>query len=149
VSTSASPLESPQRPTVVNAAYWVWIACAAALLFFGVMALFISSDATREAMLERDPDADVDAALNLIRGFGGITVAVGIVIAALVGQVRKGQGRLRRALAVLSVVFAFMLVVTTTLGIAYFPLVIVAVALLVATVLIYRPAAAPWFNRAR
>ncbi|MCX5041770.1 hypothetical protein OG921_01010 [Aldersonia sp. NBC_00410] len=132
---------------MVTAAYWVWIVAAAALVFFGVMALFIAGDATRESMLDKNPDADVDAALTLIRGFGGITIVVGLVIAALVGQVRKGKARMRRALAVLSVVFAFMLVVTTTIGIAYFPLVIVAVAMLVATFLVYRPAAAPWFHR--
>jgi hypothetical protein len=63
--------------------------------------------------------------------------------------VKKGDARFRGALAVLSVLFALLLILAITVGVAHFGLVLVAVALLVAAVLVFRPAADGWFTRAR
>jgi hypothetical protein len=147
VSTSSGP-KVPRRPTAVNAAYWIWLAEAAMCVFFGLSQLFISADALRDALLEKHPDADVDATITLIRGVGGITAAVGVAVAGLAGSVRKGSARMRRTLVVLSVVFAFLLVVgSATLPIH--PLLILAgLALLIASFLVYLPAGAKWFDHA-
>ena len=148
MSTSPDSVASSDRPRAVTVAYWIWIACAALLLFFGVMALTASSDGMRDALIERGVD-DVDGVVRLVRGWGGISAAVGIVMALLVGPVKKGDARFRRALAVLSVLFALLLILAITVGVAHFGLVLVAVALLVAAVLVFRPAADGWFTRAR
>ncbi|WP_068276498.1 hypothetical protein [Aldersonia kunmingensis] len=148
MSTSPAPLETPRRPTVVNAAYWVWLAAAAMCVFFGLLQLFISGDAVRDALLERHPDADIDATITLIRGVGAITAVVGVAVAALAGPVRKGSARMRRTLVVLSVVFAFLLVVGSA-SLPIHPLLIIAgMALLIASFLVYLPAAGKWFDGA-
>jgi hypothetical protein len=132
----------------VIAAYWVWLAAAAMFVFFGLLQVFISGDAVRDALLERHPDADVDATIMLIRGLGGITVVVGVAVAALAGPVRKGNARMRRTLVVLSVVFAFLLVVGSASLPIYPPLILAGLAMLIASFLVYLPAAGKWFDGA-
>lgn len=145
--SSESPGSSggvPNRPRNVTIAYWLWIVCAVLLILFGLLAFTASADAIREQFAEDKRD-DVDAFIKLLRGIGVISLLVGGVVGFLAGPVRKGDRRFRRTLATLSVVFAFLQIFAVIVGLSPFALLLVAVGLLVAAILVYRPQADAWF----
>ncbi len=121
---------SPSRPRVVDAAFWVWVLAAVALVLAGLL-----------LALAR---ADVPIAY---RGFGAVFAAAGLGLAYLARQTRSGDARFRRAAVTLSFTLAVLLVLFTLMlgqaGLVW----LLAIALLVtAAVLVTRPSAQSWFD---
>ncbi|HEY5856415.1 MAG TPA: hypothetical protein VIW24_20870 [Aldersonia sp.] len=100
----------------------------------------MSADTIREAAGDNAGSLTV-----LVRGWGAISLAVGAAIAFLVRPVRDGDPRFRRTLMVLSVVFGFLQIFASLVGLVpqlVFP---ISMLLFVAAVMVYRPAAGDWY----
>lgn len=138
------PTKQPveRRPTIVTAAYWLWFVGAVLCLLMGLGYLLVSED----AVLSANPDiADPAALVNLLRLYGGIALVSGIFVGVLSGFVRKGDPRFRRSLVVFSVILAFFQ--AATYAVSGFYAIGIVVCVLLASILVYRPAAKPWFER--
>ncbi|TSD99559.1 hypothetical protein FOS14_12385 [Skermania sp. ID1734] len=132
----------------MTAAYWVWIVAAVLLVLFGLLALTASGEAIRNNLSQSGVGVDkIGALINLLRGNGLICLLVGIAVGLLAGPVRGGDGRIRRALAALSVVFALLEVAAVVTELSPGVLLVVPILLLVAVVLAYRDSASTWFGR--
>ncbi|MCW4354960.1 hypothetical protein ONR57_16775 [Hoyosella sp. YIM 151337] len=131
-----------RRPALVTAAYSLWLVGAVVCVYMGVVYLFVSEDTLVAA---RDELNDPGGLANLLRMYGGIALASGIMIGALSGFVRKGNPRVRRSLVAFSIVLA--LFQTATIAISGLYAVIIVICVIAASVLVYRPAAKPWFDR--
>ena len=128
------------RPLVVTIAFWLWCGGAVLLILFGLLYLTMSTETIHEAGGEH-----ADALTVLVRGWGAISLAVGAAIAFMVRRVRDGDSRLRRTLAMLSVVFGVIQILASFFGLVpqlVFP---ISLLLFVAPLLVYRPRAADWF----
>ncbi|MGW5073576.1 hypothetical protein [Rhodococcus sp. NPDC004095] len=140
--------ERGSRPRPVEVAYWLWLACAALLVLFGLLSMTASGDAVREQLLANgaSPD-DVDALVTLLRGSGGLAVAVGLGIGFLAGPVRAGDARFRRAAVALCGVYAAIQLVSVAAGVGQLPTLLTAIGMVVAAVLVYLPSGRDWFVR--
>ncbi|MFD4294355.1 hypothetical protein ACFWPA_07065 [Rhodococcus sp. NPDC058505] len=136
------------RPQQVAIAYWLWLACAALLVLFGLLALTASGDAVRDQLLANGADpGDVDALVGLLRGSGALAGAVGVAIGFLAGPVRAGDPRFRRAAVALSAVYTLIQVLSTAVGVGQAPTLMTAIGLVIASILVYLPSARDWFVR--
>lgn len=132
----------PTRPTIVTAAYWLWFLAAAACL----LTSFAFITATPEVVSSTRPGiTDPQAFATTLRWLGFVVLAIGIVIAALSRFVRQGDPRVRRTLAVFS--GALLVFFIGVFGIVGPYGMLVAVPSVVASVLVYRPSAQPWFTQ--
>lgn len=141
--------ERAARPRLVDVAYWLWVVCAALLVLFGLLALTASGDAVREQLLANGAKPDgVDALVSLLRGSGGLAVAVGLGTGFLAGPVRAGHPGFRRAEVALTGVYAVIQLLSMAVGVGQLPTLLTALGMLAAAVLVYLPSARGWFVRA-
>lgn len=134
------------RPRPVEVAYWLWLACAALLVLLGLLALTASGAAVREQLVSGGADAaNVDALVTLLRGSGGLALAVGVGIGFLAGPVRAGDRRFRRAVVTLSVVYTAVQVLAMAVGVGQLPTLLVSLGAVTASGLVYQRSAAGWF----
>ncbi|MFF0817905.1 hypothetical protein ACFYVR_22475 [Rhodococcus sp. NPDC003318] len=140
--------ERGARPRPVDVAYWLWIVCAALLVLFGLLALTASGDAVREQLLANGvaPDS-VDALVSLLRGSGGLAIAVGLGTGFMAGPVRAGHPGFRRAEVALTGVYAVIQVLSTAVGVGQLPMLLTAVGMLAAAAVVFLPSARGWFVR--
>ena len=137
-----------RRPRPVEVAYWLWLVCAALLVLFGLMSLTASGDAVREQFLAHGADpGNVDGLVLLLRGSGGLALAVGVGIGFLAGPVRAGDPRFRRAAAALSAVYAALQVVALAIGVGRPETLMVAVGMVASALLVYLRPVSGWFAR--
>lgn len=136
------------RPRAVEIAYWTWLAAAALLVLFGLLALTASGTAVREQLLAGGADPEgVDALVTLLRGSGGLAVAVGVGVGMLAGPVRAGHPGFRRAAVALSGVYAVIQLLSVVAGVGQVPMLLAGVGLAIAAVLVYLPSCRDWFTR--
>lgn len=137
------------RPKNVSAAYWIWIACAAILVFFGLLAVTASGDAIREQLADNQHSVgkadNADAFLRLLRGSGAFSLIVGVAVGLLAAPVRSGDDRFRRAMVALSASFGLLQIAGVILGVSPGILLLVPVLLMAAGILVYRPSSNDWF----
>lgn len=136
------------RPRPVTVAYWLWLACSALLVLFGLLAVTSSGAALRDQLLGNGaaPD-DLDSLILLLRGSGAVALLVGLAVGLMAGPARAGDGRFRRALVALSAVFTFLELALLPTGVGQAPVLLVAVVTLAAGMLVYLPSATAWFDR--
>ena len=147
MNDSAGASTAP-RPRVVTIAFWLWASAAVVLLLPGLLSITVPTVNVRDQILAAGGTAEgADALVSLIRGFGVLTIVVGLAVGYMTGRIGRGHRKFRRACAVLSGVFAFMLLAATVFGVTAIPILglLGAILLLVATVLAFRPAAMEWF----
>lgn len=139
---SADTEASIVRPRVVSAAYWLWLISAVLLIAVCLIALTLPADQIRASF---SSEAQGNSFLTVFRGLGVMSGVVGLAVGLMSSHVRGGDRRFRRALVTLSGVAAVLLIFAGLV----FPLVplVIAVALVVAAVLAYRPSAREWFHR--
>ncbi|AMY21863.1 hypothetical protein A3Q41_00543 [Rhodococcoides fascians] len=145
-SVSADIDESMVRPRVVSTAYWLWLASAVMLIVVCMIALTLPVEQIRASFTDGGAsDEQIDSFLTVFRGLGVIFGVVGLAVGLMSGPVRGGDRRFRRALVALSGATALLL----TFAALVFPfvLLIITIALVVASVLVYRPSAREWFVR--
>lgn len=141
--TDGSPRDV--RSKNVSAAYWIWIVCAAILVFFGLLAVTTSADAIREQLAENGKADNADSFLRLLRGSGILSVIVGVAIGLLAAPVRSGDDRFRRAIVALSASFGLLQIAGVILGVSPGILLLVPVLLMTAGILVYRQSSNDWF----
>ncbi|MFC9787329.1 hypothetical protein [Rhodococcus sp. NPDC127528] len=140
--------DEPTRPRPVEIAYWLWLASAALLVLFGLLALTTSGSALRETLAERGADpAGVDALVLLLRGSGVVSLVVGLAVGLMSGPTRAGDPRFRRAVVALSVVYALIQCALLLTGLGQAPMLLVSIVLSAASVLVYLRSATGWFVR--
>ncbi|MFC7449316.1 hypothetical protein [Rhodococcus daqingensis] len=138
--------DAQTRPRSVDAAYWLWLVCAALLVLFGLLALTSPGTAIREQLVERGANPDsVDAFIVLLRGSGAVALLTGLGVGLMAGPTRAGDPRFRRAVVALSVVFGVLQLGLMAIGLGQAPVLVVAVLALVASALVYLRSAAEWF----
>lgn len=140
--------ERVTRPRPVEVAYWLWLVSAAMLVLFGLLSLTASGDAVREQLIEGGAEpGDADSLVTLLRGSGGLAVAVGVGAGFLAGPVRAGDARFRRAAVALTAVYAVLQVLSVAVGVGQLPMLLFALVMAVAAVLVYLPSVREWFVR--
>ncbi|SNT38107.1 hypothetical protein [Rhodococcoides kyotonense] len=136
------------RPGVVNAAYVLWLIAAVLLVLVALLTLTVPVDQLRPALEQQGTSsAAIDSYLSLIRVVGVVCAVLGLVVGFLAGPVRAGHGMLRRALVGISIFAALVLVLGVLALGAFQELLAIALVLLVACMLVYRPSARSWFHR--
>jgi peptidoglycan/LPS O-acetylase OafA/YrhL len=108
-----------QRPRVVTAAFWCWVAAAVLLIVGGLIA----------------------ASVNLptaYRGAGVVTVLAGAGMAFLAGRSRGGDPRSRRAAVALSLAIVVLVALVSVFGIVHLLTLLAIIPLIAGTVLITR-----------
>lgn len=139
-----------ERPRVVTVAYVLWLVAAVLLILVALLTLTVPADQLRTALVGQGATStDIDSYLSTVRAVGVVSAGFGLALGFLAGPVRAGIARYRAILVVLSLVVALALLLVV-FGLALFQeLLLVAVILLVACALVYRPAAKEWFSRVR
>ena len=132
--SATSPAPS-NRPRIVDAAFWCWLAAAVLTAALGLLMATQSSAST----------------LLFFRLAGGVLVVVGLAHGYLAGRARKGQLRFASAgvgLAMASVAFLAVLLLfgSSILGIIFVAAIMVL--MITGSVLIQRGPAQEWFEAA-
>lgn len=137
----------PNRPRLVDVAFWCFIVAAVVMIVGGLMASTASFEAARAAIDPSVGDDEVRSYLTVYRVSGmGAVVAAG-VLTFLAGRARRGDARFR--LATLGMAFAIVVVVgllAAGVGVAQ-PLILLSLLpVLVGAVLLTLPAARIWYE---
>lgn len=137
------------RPRVVTVAYFLWLAAAVALILLALLVLTAPVDQVRDALAAQGTtESDIDSYLSTVRVVGVVSAVLGLALGFLSGPMRAGHPVFRRLLVILSVVVTLLLLLVV-LGLQLFQeLLVVALILMAASALVYRPAAREWFARA-
>jgi hypothetical protein len=144
VSTS---VPAAARPGVVTAAYVLWLVAAVLLVLVALLTLTVPVDQLRPALESQgNTAADIDSYLSFIRIIGVVCAVFGLVLGFLAGSVRAGHAMMRRILVGLSVFAALVLVFGVLAVGAFQELLAIALVLLAACMLVYRPSARRWFH---
>jgi peptidoglycan/LPS O-acetylase OafA/YrhL len=116
------------RPRAVSIAFWCWLAAAILLMLGGLLALF--------------SQAPVPV---FFRGAGVLWIVSGAVLSFLAGRSRSGDTRFRRAAVALSIALAVLLALFSvmTSGLLWLGILVLV---MVAAVLVMRPAAQEWYQ---
>lgn len=146
---AVSTQEPASRPRIVTVAFAAWVVGAVLAVLLGLISVTFSADALRTQVTDDGVSVDdVNGFITVLRTFGILQIVVGSAIGFLAGVTcRGGDGRFRRALTALSVMFGLVLLGSSIVGFAVVPLLATlgAILLFVASALAYRPSASPWF----
>ncbi|WP_431235038.1 hypothetical protein ACQ856_11280 [Mycolicibacterium psychrotolerans] len=116
------------RPRLVSIAFWCWLAGSIVLMLGGLLLLFSNGPVP-----------------VFFRGAGVLWIVAGALLSYIAGRTRGGDTRFRRAAVGLSIALAILLALFSVMtgGLVWlFALVLV----IVAAVLIMRPAAQEWYT---
>jgi peptidoglycan/LPS O-acetylase OafA/YrhL len=117
-----------QRPRIVNAAFWCWLAAAILLAALGLLL------ALNKAPLPA-----------FLRGAAALFVVAGLALGYLAGRTRNGQTRYRRAAVALSLALVVLLALFILIGGGGVLWVLPMILTLVGAILVMRPSAQEWF----
>jgi hypothetical protein len=130
---SATPPAPSNRPRIVDAAFWCWLAAA---VLTAVLGLLMATQASANTAL-------------FFRLAGALLVIVGLAQAYLAGRARKGQLRFASAGVGLAMTSVAFLAVLLLFGSSIFGIVFVAtimILMITGSVLIQRGSAQEWFE---
>jgi len=137
----------PNRPRVVDAAFWCFIGGAVVMIVGGLMASTATFEDARAAIDATVSDEQVRGYLTVYRVSGLGSVLAAGALAFLAGRARRGEARFR--LATLGLSFAVVVVVgLLAVGVGFVePLVLLALLpVLVGAALLNVPAARGWYE---
>lgn len=138
-----------ERPRVVTVAYVLWLTAAVLLILVALLTLTVPVDQLRTALESQGATStDIDSYLSTIRIFGVVSAGFGLALGFLAGPVRAGIARFRAILVVVSLVAALLLLLVVFGLVLFQELLVVALVLLAACALVYRPSAREWYSRA-
>lgn len=131
---------------MVTIAYTLWLVAAVLLILVALLTLTFPVDQLRTSLAGQGATAsEIDSYLSMIRVVGVVSGLLGLVLGFLAGPVRAGHARLRRGLVIVSLVVALLLAAVVFVLVLFQELLAVALVLVVACVLVYRPSAREWF----
>ena len=115
------------RPRIVSIAFWCWLAASILLILGGLLLVFSTGPAP-----------------VFFRGAGVVWIVSGAVLSYLAGRARGGDTRFRRAAVALSIALTLLLALFSVMsnGLVWL---FVLVLVIVAAVLMLRPAAQQWY----
>ena len=143
---TVSATSPPQRPRIVDVAFWLLLLGAALLLGTGLVVATVGFDQLRAVAPETFTDDQLRSYLMFRRATGLLYALAGAGLAFLTGRIRGGQVTYRRATVALGLVtVAVVAVLTVIVGTGVAPL-IALLPVLVGVVLLTRPTAAGWFT---
>lgn len=116
------------RPSAVSIAFWCWLAAAILLMLGGLLLVFSHGPVP-----------------VFFRGTGALWIVSGALLSYLAGRTRGGDTRFRRAAVGLSIALAVLLAVFSVMSSGLVWLVVLAL-VIVAAVLVMRPAAQQWYE---
>ena len=118
---------APPRPRVVEVAFWLLVVAALALITTGLVVVFSSSPLP-----------------PFFRGAGVLFAVAGAALAFVAGRTRGGDARFRSATIGLALALVVLLALFSLFsrGLAWL---LIMVVLMVAAILLLRPAAHDWF----
>jgi hypothetical protein len=134
------------RPRVVEAAFWSWLVAGVLLLACGFMSLSVNVERLRAAAAKPIPDEHAHRFVLYYHFAGDLWFALGLAVAYLAVRTRQGNRRFRRANMVLSLVAIVLLIVWEVYAGFLSPGLLATLVLMVAVVLMTRPAARDWFD---
>jgi len=117
-----------QRPRIVDAAFWCWLAAAILLAALGLLL------ALNKAPLP-----------VFLRGAAALFVVAGLALGYLAGRTRAGHGRYRRATVALALALVVLLALFILIGGGGVLWVLPMILTLVGAILVMRPTAQEWF----
>ncbi len=117
-----------QRPRIVNAAFWCWLAAAFLLAALGLLL------ALNKAPLP-----------VFIRGAAALFAVAGLALGYLAGRTRTGHARYRRAAVALALALVVLLALFMLIGGGGVLWVLPMILALVGAILVMRPSAQEWF----
>lgn len=139
---------TPERPRIVNVAFWLVLVGAVLLLAGGLLGVSTAFSTPHSAFGDQFADGDIRNILVLHGGIGVLCMAVGLVLSFLAGRARNGDARIRRVLvwlAVAIVVLIFLLALLAPSSIEL-PALFGVVPVALGATLFMRPGAHEWFE---
>ena len=119
-------MTAPQpRPRVATAAFWCWLVASILLIAGGLLAAAYGLPA-------------------VFRGTGVLTALAGAGLAFLAGRSRDGDPRFRRAAITLALTVILLVALLAVFGVVHVLTLVAVFPLIAGTILITRPAAAPF-----
>ncbi len=137
---------TPDRPTVVETAFWVLLVGAVLLIVGGLLAATLSFDVVRQLASPSISDEQLRAYLVFHRSVGVLFALSGGALAFLAGKARRGDVRYRRATIGLGVAAVVMVTVLTLFAQTGVLPMVALLPIVGGLVLITRPAATAWFT---
>jgi peptidoglycan/LPS O-acetylase OafA/YrhL len=117
-----------QRPRIVNAAFWCWLAAAVLLAALGLLL------ALNKAHIP-----------VFLRGAAALFVVAGLALGYLAGRTRNGSTRYRRAAVALALAVVLLLALFILVGGGGILWVLPMILTLAGAILVTRPSAQEWF----
>jgi hypothetical protein len=117
-----------QRPRIVDAAFWCWLAAAILLAALGLLLALNSANIP-----------------VFLRGAATLFVVAGLALGYLAGRTRAGHSRYRRAAVALALAVVVLLAVFVLVGGGGVLWVLPMILTLVGAILVMRPTAQVWF----
>jgi hypothetical protein len=116
-----------QRPRIVSAAFWCWVAASLMLIVGGLIAASVSLP-------------------TVFRGTGVLFALAGAGLAYLAGRTRAGDGRSKRAALALALTIIVLVALVSVLGVVHILTLLSVIPLIAGVALITRPAAAAYYQ---
>ncbi|GAB2930888.1 hypothetical protein GCM10027047_29240 [Rhodococcus aerolatus] len=142
-----APQDGAPRPRAVAVAFWAWVVVGVGLVLIGMYLVTGALSLDPASLAGRGLTGDqVTAVRRGLGTFGVIAALVGLAVGFLGSRVRDGDPRARRAQVALSLVFTFVAVAQTVLGLVGILVLPLALVLLGCVVAVTRPSVSSWFH---
>lgn len=137
---------SPDRPRVVDIAFWCFVGGAVIMMVGGLMSASTSYEFARSAIPATVADDQVRSYLTIYR-YSGVGLAVAAAaLAFLSGRARRGDERFRRAaMAMVAAIVVLVLLLALVVGVANPVILLALLPMLVGLVLMTRRPARDWY----
>jgi hypothetical protein len=123
-----APQSRPDRPRIVDVAFWLWILSSVLLVLLGVLLLLTGGNVPA-----------------LLRGAGALFALAGLALGYLSGRAHRGHPAFRRAAVGLALALVVLLALFA-LMVGGFLWLIPMISAMVGALLIMRPSAQSWFG---
>ncbi|CAJ1585601.1 hypothetical protein [[Mycobacterium] wendilense] len=137
-----------ERPRLVDVAVWLVLGGAVLLIFGGLMSITLNFDTVRSMADESLSDEAINNYLTLHRGAGVFCMVAGLSLAFVASKTRTRDERYRRSTVALSLAGVVLVAVLSLLVGTNIVALLAMLPLIVAAMLLRRPAATGWFEPA-
>ncbi|MBX7435034.1 hypothetical protein JDV09_23475 [Mycobacterium sp. Y57] len=143
---TASSSTPPDRPRVVNIAFWCFVGGAVIMMAGGLMSASTSYEYARAAIPATVGDDEVRSYLTVYRGSGIVAAIAAAGLAFLAGRARRGDARFRRAAVALAAAIVVLIgLLALLVGVANPVMLLSLLPMLAGVILMMRPAARDWY----
>ncbi len=137
--------DAQARPRVVDVGVWLVLGGAVLLIFGGLMSITLKFETVRSVAEDSMSDEALNDYLMLHRGAGVFCLVAGLALAFVASKTRTRDERFRRATVALSLAGVVLVAVLSLLVGTNLIALLSMLPLIVAAMLLRRPAATGWF----